>query len=274
MTRSLLVLLALLAAAPAAAQRPALFGVVDPNSFVHGNATRFTGCHDGRRFVPGTCRVDAIVPGAVLPALDSLGRTSEVRIRAVHPLTGELYEAPFRAEVSLAAGGEAEAPLLFWTGGAAVQRLAPREVALEDGVLHRLRAHAGHLLARASAARAVDERPSDVRHGAPRALVVDGEERVVVHWPATLVYADGGDGRASFTFVWSPGEGRIVYGTFGHPAWAPVGDDVVLGVKPLLFFRVGTADRVYFLARRDGAWEHLGFGIFDLRTGETVVESL
>ena len=274
MMRFLSVLLALLAAAPAAAQRPAIFGVVDPGSFVDGNATRFIGCHDGRRFVPGPCRVEGVAPGAVLPALDSLGRTSEVRIRAVHPLTGDLYQAPYWADASLAAGGAAEAPLLFWTGGAAVQRLAPRDVVLEDTVMALLRAAAGRLLGRAASARAEDERPSAVRHGQARAVMIDGEDRVVVHWPATLVHADGGDERASFTFLWSPSERRVVHGTFGHPAWAPVGPDLVLAVKPLLFFRVGMADRVYFLGRRDGAWEHIGFGIFDLRTGETVAPSL
>ena len=268
--------LALLAAAPAAAQHPAVFGVVDPDAFIQGNATRFIGCHDGRRFVLAPCRVDAIVPGAVLPALDSLGRTSRVVIQQVFPLRGDLYEAPYAAHVSLAEGGDADVPLLFWTPGAAVQVLPPHPVELAPAVLDELRRRADSLAARAADARPDDERPLSITHGPAQAWAVEGEsDRVVVHWTAELVYGpELVDRRASFTFVWAPGARRVVFATFGHPEWAPVAADLVLAVKPLLFFRVGMGDRVYFLARRDGAWESIGFGIFDLRTGETVVQSL
>jgi hypothetical protein len=271
-----LLLPALLAATPALAQRAALFGVYDPDSFVEGNATRFIGCHDGRQFHSAGCpvRVDTLREGDELPGADAEGRFATVRVDQVHRFTGDLYEAPYAMSVRESAGPVAAAPILFWQPHPSVQLLAARIVALDSTALALLRAESVRLHARAEALRAPGDRADSLVLAAPFARGVDGEGRVAVYWPAALAYGEDRDRRASFFFVYDPGSRRVISGLFGHPEWAPLPDrETVSGVEPLLFFRVGGDGRTYILARDNGPWEHIGFGVFDLRTGARVLRS-
>ncbi|HEU0015711.1 MAG TPA: hypothetical protein VFQ45_18685 [Longimicrobium sp.] len=270
-----LLALALLAPAAAAAQPPAtVFGVYDPDSFAQGNATRFVGCHNGERFVVGACALaEPGGAGTELPALDAAGRPGAVRIASVLEKDGDLYEAPYDATAALPGGDPVSVPMLFWSPGPAIQVITPRPIALDPVLRDTLRARAADLLERANAARTRDERPDSVVLGEPQVVELEGERRIVVYWPAALAYGADRDERASFFFVYGTDVSRVVHASFGHPEWAPVDDEIVLEIQPLLYFRVGNDRRVYLFGRRSLAWEHTGFGIFDVRTGLTLLKS-
>ncbi|HEX8392502.1 MAG TPA: hypothetical protein VF665_09120 [Longimicrobium sp.] len=270
-----LLLPALLASTPALGQRGVLFGVYDPDSFIEGNATRFIGCHDGREFHSTGCpvRVDTMSTGDEMRAVDGSGRTARVRVEQVYARTGDLYEAPYALSVH-DAGPEPGAPMLFWQADAGVRLLAPRAVTLDTAALALLRAEAVRLYQRAEALRAPGDRSESLVLGTPVVRVVEGESRVAVYWPAALAYGSDRDTRASLFFVYDPGARRVVSARFGHPEWAPMRQrDTVCAVEPLLFFRVGSDARTYILARDTGPWEYVGFGVYDLRTGERVLRS-
>jgi hypothetical protein len=271
-----LLLPALLAATPAAAQRAALFGVYDPDSFIDGNATRFVGCHDGRQFHAVSCpmAVDTLRPGDNLPGVDAHGRFATVRVDAVRPLQGDLYEAAYGVSLQPAAGPEAQGPVLFWQPQPSVELIAGRPVTLDSAALALLRAEALRLHQRAEALRAPGERADSLVLGSPVVRAVDGEGRVSVFWPGALAYGDDRDTRPSVFFVYDPAARRIVCARFGHPEWAPLRErDAVSVIEPLLFFRVAGDGHTYFLGRSAGPWEYLGFGIYDLHTGERVLRS-
>lgn len=269
----LLALWPLGACAPAAAQRAAVFGVYDPDSFIEGNAGRLVGCHNGHRFIVAECArlADTISTGEALPGLDSAGRFARVRVGEIRALTGDLYEAPYTAEVALEGGGAAAGPVLFWRPGPTLQAVTPEAVSLDSAAARAMRAEGMRLYAAAEQLRAAGDRAEGLELGAPVALRVEGHDQLVVHWPAQLVYGAERDRRASLFFVYDPAAGRVVEGGFGHPEWAPVERDAAMAVQPVLFFRVGGDRRVYFLARQQGPWEHIGFGIYELRTGRQVL---
>lgn len=273
----LLVPALLLALAPAAAraQRGSVFGVYDPDSFVSGNATRFMGCHDGRQFLAGNCMTiaDTLARGDVLPAVDSTGRYGSVRLDAVHPMHGDLYEGPYTVSAFAQTGPAPGAPVMFWQPGQSLQVLEPRSVPLDSAALSILSAEAMRLYQGAEALRVDGDRSEGLVLGTPRALAVEGEDRVAVYWPADLTYGAERDTRASVFFIYHPPSRRVIHGVFGHPEWAPVEPEAVREVRPVLFFRFGRDRNVYILGRENGPWENIGFAIFDLRTGEAVLRS-
>ncbi|HEY7771333.1 hypothetical protein [Longimicrobium sp.] len=270
--RSLLrmALLPLAACAPAA---PAgVLGVYDPDSFVEGNAERFAGCHDGRRFVAGDCTglADTLVAGEELPGVDSAGGSARVRVAQVRPTRADQYEAAYLAEL-VPSGHASRGPVLFWRPGPPLHALAAAPVVLDSGAMVLLRAEALRLYEAAEQRRAAGDRAEAVELGTPVALGVEGEASVVVQWPAQLAYGTERDGRASLFFVYDPVQRRVVRGLFGHPEWAPVDPALVRAVQPVTFFRLGTDPAVYFLAREAGPWEHIGFGIYKMSSGRAVL---
>lgn len=262
-----------LACAPAAAQRAAVFGVYDPDSFIEGNAGRLAGCHNGHRFVTAGCGrlADTLSLGDTFPGLDARGRFARVRVGEIRALTGDLYEAPYTAEVALESGDPVSGPVLFWRPGPSLQVVAPEPVPLDSAALALMAAEAGRLYRGAEEHRAPGDRAEAMELGTPVALGVEGQVHVLVRWPARLAHGEHRDERASLFFVYDPAGRRVVHGVFGHPEWAPVDREQVMAVEPVLFFRVGGDRRVYFLARQQGPWEHLGFGIYELRTGRPVL---
>jgi hypothetical protein len=268
--RLLLALLPLAACAPGA--RAGVLGVYDPDSFVEGNAERFVGCHDGRRFVAGDCArlADTLAAGEELPGVDSAGRPARVRLTQVRPAGAGQYEAAYAADL-VAPSAAAVGPVLFWRPGPPLHVLAAAPVALDSAATALLRAEALRLYEAAEQRRAPGDRAEAVELGTPLALGVEGEASLVVQWPAQLVYGTGRDRRASLFFVYDPVQRRVVRGLFGHPEWAPVDPGLVRAVQPVTFFRLGTDPAVYFLAREAGPWEHIGFGIYDMRNGQAVL---
>jgi hypothetical protein len=267
--RLLLALLPLAACAPV--PRAAVLGVYDPDSFVAGNADRFVGCHDGRQFLTACARLaDTMAVGDDLPGVDTAGRPARVRVTAVTPLAGSLYEAPYTVAVVGEAGGAAAGPVLFWRSGIPVSPVAATPFVLDSAGLAMMRAEAMRLYQAAEQARAAGERAESIELGQPIALGAE-DGHVVVRWPAVLVYGRTRDPQASIFFVYDPAARRVVHGRFGHPAWVPVDPALVRVVQPLTFFRVGGDRRVYFMAREAGPWEYLGFGIYELRGGRRVL---
>lgn len=260
-------LLPLAACAPGA--RAGVLGVYDPDSFVEGQAERFAGCHDGRRFVTGDCAglADTLAAGEELPGVDSAKR--HVRVRLTRVRTAGQYEAAYAAE--LVPPSSAVGPVLFWRSGPPLYAVAAAPVALDSGATALLRAEALRLYEAAEQQRATGDRAEAVELGTPLALGVEGEVRLVVQWPAQLAYGTGRDRRASLFFVYDPVQRRVVRGLFGHPEWGLVDPAMVRAVQPVTFFRLGTDPAVYFLAREAGPREHIGFGIYEMSSGRAVL---
>ena len=261
-------LLPLAACAPGV--RPGVLGVYDPDSFVEGNAERFVGCHDGRRFVAGDCArlADTLAVGEELPGVDSAGRPARVRLTRVR--SAGQYEAAYLAEL-VPSGTAAPGPVLFWRPGPPLHALAAAPAALDSAATSLLRTEALRLYEAAEQQRAPGDRAERVELGIPVALGVEGEASLVVQWPVQLAYGTGRDRRASLFFVYDPVQRRVIRGLFGHPEWAPVDPALVRAVQPVTFFRLGTDRAVYFLAREAGPWEHIGFGIYEMSSGRAVV---
>lgn len=250
---------------------PGVLGVYDPESFVEGNAERFVGCHDGRRFVAVGCArlADTLAAGEELPGVDSAGRPARVRVARVRA-AGQ-YEAAYLADL-VPSGAAALGPVLFWRPGPPLHALAAAPVALDSAATSLLRDEALRLYEAAEQQRAPGDRAEGVELGTPRVLGVEGEANLVVHWPVQLAYGTGRDRRASIFFLYDPVQRRVVRGLFGHPEWAPVDPGLVRAVQPVTFFRVGTDPGVYFLAREAGPWEHIGFGIYEMSSGRAVLD--
>ncbi len=163
--------------------------------------------------------------------------------------------------------------ILFWTGNVSLEALRAIETKLDSTSLAVLRKQAAVLFQRALTQYGFTGLITiqEMQLGTPMSEAVQGIPGIVtVTFPVTLRLRWGGkpelDTRASVFFIYSPFERKIMYGTFGHPEWAPMAKDV-FQVEPLLYFRISSDPKPYFFGDWSGPWESGEYGIFDLRTG-------
>jgi hypothetical protein len=95
---------------------------------------------------------------------------------------------------------------------------------------------------------------------------------LLVRYPLVLVdEGESLDKRAQAFFMVDLPTQRIIRGEFGHPEWS--NGATVLTIVPEMFFRLGAAPKIYFLAAYAMGWEDAGrHAIFDLATGQEVLQ--
>ncbi len=208
-----------------------------------------------------------------LPGLSMDGREVRVTIDSVSEPMGDLFETLFSVEVEPAV----EDPVLFWTGPKdGVQPLSTSGAVVSPELRSILEEHADSMFRAALPHYMHEGAQGRLRlQGEPETFVVDGHpDLMTVFVPATIEWQSGRiDDRPSVFFIVEPSSGSVVFERFGHPEWSPVSDEIVLTVRPRLFFALRGSDEVYFFGNWQLPWEHFGFGIFELATGELVARS-
>ncbi len=210
--------------------------------------------------------------GRVLPAVSDSGVSLRVRIDSVNR-DAEYYEPV----LVVSAPGRRHPPHFTLIVGAPslAIHVVPHEVGtistIEDAALRR---RAGQLWREALQERAPEDSAArytlrrSVVHALPTTPgIITVQYGVDITWPG-----HNKDDRASFFFIYSRAAGRILYGSFGHPEWAPSNNSTVLTVQPYLYFRVADGPSVYFLGDHSAGWESSGVAIYDLNTGRALIQ--
>jgi hypothetical protein len=200
------------------------------------------------------------------------GRDVRVTVDSILQPTGDLYETLFQVTVD----PPADPPVLFWTGfRSIIEPLVPKRTTVAPALWEHLKQNADSMFRAALPHYMNEGAHGQLRLGEPEAAVAGNPaNRITVFAPATIEWDDGRtDDRASAFFIVAFPSDSIVFQRFGHPEWAPVSDEIVMRARPYLFFRVRRSPTVYFFGEWQLAWEHFGFGIYELATGRLVARS-
>lgn len=287
--RGLCLVLVLLAGTAASAKNEAYFGVV----LFEGSANPFLGFYrngifmvsepsasDRQEYSKELLAFASRFPlHRGLPGFTRDGQNARVFIEGVSgDSIGDLDATLFKVRVDRFRSGDEkdDSGIFFWAGDIQIQALHVSRYSLAPEEDRRLRVEAANLYRNALDRRRPEDRPRDMILGAPVAERVErAPEIVAVQFPVVLKgFLPGrNDDRASVFFIYNLPKKRLVFGTFGHPEWSTEAADV-RWVKPLRYFVIRGDPSVYFVAEHFGAWEDFRtHAIFNLRTGQVLLES-
>ena len=277
--------LVLLGSIAAAAQEDAYFGVVtfeqrgNPFFGIYKNGSfishqpEWSG--DIKKYVKQILDFTARFPlKRQLYGLTADGRNVKVMIESVSEPKGDMDDTLFEVRTEPHAR-QNETVIFFWTPNVRVRELQPVIAQLDSESEKRLRLEAFELWKKAQVERPSEDRAKSIKFGQPVAQQVKGTADIVtIFLPALEDHGNGRtDDRASVFFIYHMQRRETIFGTFGHPEWSP-NAKTVLGVKPLIYFKIDGDPNILFLAEHTRGWEDIGkYAIFDLRTGKALLKS-
>lgn len=214
-------------------------------------------------------RVRSAFPaGLKLFRIGSSGHSPEAIVRRTNRVEGlGLYSI----EIDFAKGMPTDGTLLS-TAPLPIRVLRTHSSVLPKSVDQQLRDRAEELWQKhlTELPPAPEAMPSAFRLGSPKVDVVDEvRSHLIVQYPVEFVVGESKDTRASFFFIYSLTDKRVIRGVFGHPEWAR--GSSVLTIKPEIYFTLKGGSRVFFVGTHEGGWEEWGHALFDLRTGRDLL---
>jgi hypothetical protein len=240
------------------------------------------GYYEGGHFVdrpdePGD-RFDAIVSevsakfsvGTELAGVDREGHPTRIKLEGIDEMYADDEIAPVYKVSALQR--ESNTPYILTSPAMDIHVAIAEKAELDPETDKTLRARATEVWRKAlRRGRMPEDQASriEIGHASVERVSAGDSKYLMVLYPITIFWSGSKrtDDRGQAFLIFSETERRVTFGSFGHPEWNSEGTGVIT-IRPLLYFRIGSDSRTYFLGTNTSGWESHGeFAIFEIPSG-------